>query len=127
MVEYKEDYLTGFTTEAYQVSLADGFQSAKVVMDGRIHYEVRSDIGGDEQRVYSVNTQYNDVKFKHILLPIWMNSYRYKDKVYRFLVNGLTGEVQGERPWSAWKIIGMIVTILAVIGGGIWLYSLFKS
>jgi hypothetical protein len=55
------------------------------------------------------------VTFKHILLPVWLSAYRFKEKVYRFLVNARTGEVQGERPWSAWKITGTIVVILLLI------------
>ena len=33
-------------------------------------------------------------------MPIWIDSYRYGEKVYRFLVNARTGEVQGRRPWA---------------------------
>jgi hypothetical protein len=66
--------------------------------------DVRRDIGGDEQRVHDVDTDWSDETFKHILLPVWMAAYKYNGKSYRFLVNGQTGEVQGERPWSIWKI-----------------------
>ena len=47
-----------------------------------------------------VDTDYSDETFKHILLPIWMAAYKYGGKSYRFMVNGQTGEVQGERPYS---------------------------
>ena len=52
-----------------------------------------------------------------ILLPIWISAYRYMEKVFRFLVNGRTGEVQGERPYSWIKITLFVLTILAAIGG----------
>lgn len=62
--------------------------------------------------------------FKHILLPVWLAAYKYRGKTYRFVVNGQTGRVQGERPWSAWKIAGAI--LLALIIGGIagYIYAL---
>ena len=66
---------------------------------------------------------YNDITFKHILLPVWLSSYRYKEKVYRFLINARTGEVQGERPYSALKIALLVVSILAVIGVAIYFFS----
>ena len=69
-----------------------------------IAQDVRYDIGGDEQRIDNISTSYADETFKHILLPIWIAAYKYNAKTYRFLVNGQTGEVQGERPYSAWKI-----------------------
>ncbi|MEL7262348.1 MAG: primosomal protein N' (replication factor Y) - superfamily II helicase, partial [Pseudomonadota bacterium] len=35
-------------------------------------------------------------------------------ETYRFVVNGRTGRVQGERPWSAWKIAIAVITGLIV-------------
>jgi hypothetical protein len=71
--------------------------------------DVRRDIGGDEQRVHDIDTDWSDETFKHILLPVWMAAYKYNGKSYRFLVNGQTGEVQGERPWSIWKIAFAVI------------------
>ncbi len=115
LVPFADDYLSGFRAESYRVNLQDGFANAKVIMDAAIRVSIARDIGGDHQRINSVRTQYDGVTFKHILLPVWLSAYRFKEKVYRFLVNARTGEVQGERPWSGWKIAGMVVAILLVI------------
>ena len=101
---YKPDYLAGFQAEGYTVALADGNATAKQKMARVIEQDVRYDIGGDEQRIDQIATNYSDETFKHILLPIWIAAYKYNAKTYRFLVNGQTGEVQGERPYSVWKI-----------------------
>ncbi len=58
--------------------------------------------------------------FKHVLLPIWMAAYKYNGKSFRFVVNGQTGKVQGERPYSAWKIA--FAVLAALILGGIAFY-----
>jgi ribosomal protein S27E len=113
---YEPAYLSGFTAQSYQITLPQGFAIAQDKMDPVIHSRICDDIGGDHQRVSSVDTQYIDVKFKHLLLPIWLATYRYHEKVYRFLVNARTGEVQGERPWSKWKIAILAVTGLIVLG-----------
>jgi len=119
LVPYNDKYLSGFRSESYQVEVTTGLNEAKEKMVPVIRTTVYRDIGGDEQRISTMNTKYNDVTFKHILLPIWISSYRFKDKVYRFLINGETGEVQGERPYSIMKIImtvlGVLVT-LAILG-----------
>ena len=73
-------------------------------MDRMIRRDVKYDIGGDDQRIGQVQTAIGDVTFKHILLPVWLAAYKYRGKTYRFVVNGRTGRVQGERPYSAWKI-----------------------
>ena len=114
---YKPEYLAGFRAEGYQVELQDGFTEARAFMDRMILRDVKYDIGGDRQRVSNIETQISDVTFKHILLPVWLAAYKYRGRTYRFVVNGRTGRVQGERPYSAWKItiavlFGLIVALI---------------
>lgn len=127
LVSYNDQFLAGFITESYQTGLKEGFEVAKGRMRPEIETTIKKDIGGDVQQINSVSTDYNDIKFKHILLPLWISAYRYNEKVYRFTVNARTGEVQGERPYSAWKIFFFVLTIAAVIGGGIYLYSEYRN
>ena len=116
---YNPEYLAGFRAEGYQVELTEGFTEARAYMDRMILRDCKYDIGGDEQRVHDVQTTISDVTFKHILLPVWLAAYKYRGQTYRFVVNGSTGRVQGERPWSAWKIAFAVLIglILAAIAG----------
>jgi len=123
LVPYNDKYLGGFRSESYQIDVTTGLNTAKKKMEPVIHQTIRSNIGGDEQRIHTVNTAYNDITFKHILLPIWISSYRFKDRVFRFMINGQTGEVQGERPYSAMKIIAFILSILAAIALIVYFFS----
>ena len=113
---YQDEYLSGFKAESYHVTLESGFEYAKYRMDPVIRDTIRHDIGGDVQLIHQVSTQYSRITFKHILLPIWISAYRYHNKIYRFLVNGRTGEVQGERPWSWIKIAFAVLVSAAAIG-----------
>lgn len=115
MVPFNESYLRGFKTESYQVDLKEGLDDAKIKMNEVINSTVCKDIGGDRQRITTLNTVYNNITFKHILLPIWISAYTYKDKIYRFLINGRTGEVQGERPYSWIKITLAGLLVAAII------------
>lgn len=123
LVPYVDDYLSGFLAERYQVELDAGFAVAQEMMKPPIHADVCADIGGDEQRVDSIATQYHRVTFKHLLLPVWISAYRYHGRVFRFLVNARTGEVQGERPWSAAKITMFVLVCLAAVGAVVLLIS----
>lgn len=113
---YKDDFLSGFRSERYQTSLAEGFAEARTIMDDYIRQLIKRDIGGDEQRINTVSTQVDGVTFKHIMLPIWLAAYRFHDKTFRVLINARTGEVQGERPWSWIKITLAVLAALAIIG-----------
>lgn len=115
LVPYQPEYVSGFQAEAYQVTLEEGFPIAKQVIDEAVRSLIRSDIGGDQQRIHSVSTRYSDVKFKHVLLPVWISAYRYRDRTFRFLINGQTGEVSGESPKSWWKIAFLTLAILVVV------------
>ncbi|MCR9127426.1 MAG: TFIIB-type zinc finger domain-containing protein [Rhodobacteraceae bacterium] len=113
---YRPEYLAGFRAEGYTVTLADGYTEARAHMARVIERDVRFDIGGDRQRVHNIDTDVSAVTFKHVLLPVWLAAYKYRGQTYRFVVNGQSGKVQGERPWSAWKIALAVVLGLLVAG-----------
>jgi uncharacterized CHY-type Zn-finger protein len=127
LTPYDPKYLAGFKAESYGVDVQQGFEKAKDIMETEIDSSIRSDIGGDEQQITSKDIDYQDITFKHILLPIWLSAYRYNNKVYRFMINGRTGEVQGERPYSWIKITLAILVALAVIAAGIFLYNKYGN
>ncbi|RFP88329.1 primosomal protein N' (replication factor Y) - superfamily II helicase [Rhodobacteraceae bacterium 63075] len=113
---YSPEFLAGFRAEGYAVELPEGYEEARGKMARVIERDVRFDIGGDRQRIHHVDTEVSDVTFKHILLPVWLAAYKYRGETYRFVVNGRTGRVQGERPYSAWKIALAVLIGLALAG-----------
>lgn len=118
---YRPDYLAGFTAEGYTVPLPEAHARARDIMAGVIRGDVIRAIGGDDQQVTRIDTAHSAETFKHILLPVWMAAYRYNGKTYRFVVNGQTGRVRGERPWSVWKIALAVIGGAALIGVAVWL------
>lgn len=120
---YQPEYLAGFRSEAYTVELREAYGEAREIMDRQILRDAKFDIGGDRQQVDHIETQISDVTFKHILVPVWVAAYKYRGKSFRFVVNGQTGEVAGERPYSAWKIFFAVLVglIIAAIAG--YLYA----
>ena len=126
LTPYQEDYLSGFRSEMYQIELDQGFEHAKQIMEITISRDIKRHIGGDHQRIKSKDTRYDAIRFKHILLPIWMSSFQFREKIYRFVVNGRTGEVQGERPYSAWKIAFTALLTALLIGGAVALWQHYR-
>jgi hypothetical protein len=123
LAPHDDRFLSGFRTESYQIGPEEGFEVAKERMRPWIQQKIMADIGGDAQQIHSVETGYSDITIKHVLFPLWINSYRYGRKVYRFIVNARTGEVQGERPWSIIKIALFIAAIMLVLFGSSLLFS----
>jgi len=112
---FNEKYLSGFQTESYTVNLEDAYEAAKIKIQPHIQWMIRNDIGGDRQQIHQMSTEYSDVKFKQILIPVWLSAYRYKGKLFQFLVNGRTGKVAGDRPYSVLKIISTVVLVAVII------------
>ncbi|MDN4174193.1 hypothetical protein QWY28_14615 [Nocardioides sp. SOB77] len=114
-VAYQPQYLAGYSALRYDVDPPDGAQAARTEMAAVIDRDVRSDIGGDEQRVSAVDTTYARVMFKLVLLPLWLATYTHGGKQWQVMVNANTGEVTGDRPWSAVKITAAVLAALVLV------------
>jgi DNA-directed RNA polymerase subunit RPC12/RpoP len=115
LVPYAPGYLAGWRAESYAIDLPTAWTKAQSKIDAMQQVRCAGDVGGDTYRNLRVDNRYSNETFKHVLLPVYVAAYRYNGKPYRFLVNGQTGEVRGEAPYSWIKITLAIVAVLAVI------------
>lgn len=123
LTPFDEAWLSGFHSEVYQIKLDEGFSQALQIMDGIIRNDVAHDIGGDFQRIHHIDTAHNRITYKHLLLPIWSAAFRFKNRSFRFVVNGQTGKVQGERPYSWFKITAAIIGGTLMAGALFWILN----
>lgn len=114
-VGYKKEFLAGFITEIYQRDFRESIKDAQEKMNAVIEDRIHTNIGGDEQRILSKATDLSNVKFKLLLLPVWMSAFKFNNKVYQFVINGRTGQVIGQYPKDNMKIIMLVIAILAAI------------
>ncbi len=112
---YTPAALAGLLARTYDIQLDAGFTEAQARVRIELEADVRRRIGGDEQRIHSLDTRYDAVTFKHLLLPVWMLAYRFHKKTYQVVVNATTGEVQGDRPYSWIKITLAVLAALAAL------------
>ncbi len=116
---YDPSYLAGWRAEEYAIGLDDAWAKAATKIERQQYANCSRDVPGDTHRHLQVQSTFSDKTFKHILLPLWISSYRYGDKVYRCLVNGQTGEVSGEAPVS-WVRVAIAVAIVITILVGLF-------
>lgn len=112
---FEPAYLSGHSAQAYQIPLAQGYEMFKHEAQPIIERDCRYDIGGDHQRVDSMQSTFRDPRFRHLLLPVYAGAYRFKGKTYQIVINGRSGEVQGGRPYSWIKILLFAMAILFVL------------
>ncbi|MDO4683230.1 MAG: zinc ribbon domain-containing protein [Lautropia sp.] len=107
---YSPEYVRGWTVERYQIDLRRASQIGERQMDDRLRALCASRVPGDTQRNLVVDATLTGRTFKHVLVPVWVVHYRFGAKRYQLVVNGYTGQVAGEQPYSWIKIA------LAVLG-----------
>lgn len=112
---YKPEYLAGFAAERYSLGVENAWEltrdSIRFKIKNSIENEIRYKHRADQVRNLEIDTVFCDMTYKYLLLPVWISSYKYKDRVYQFMVNGQTGKVAGRIPISKPKVI---ITITAV-------------
>ena len=117
VVPFDQQMLAGLMARTYDIELDACFSDGKQRIDAAINAEVRQRIGGDTQIVNTVNSRCDAITYKHLLLPVWLLAYKYHNKTFQVFINAATGEVQGERPYSVWKILCAILLGMIVTGG----------
>lgn len=112
---YTPEFVAGHLCRTYDRDVEACFSDARERMDEEITHTVRRDIGGDHQRISALSTQFRSLTYKHLLLPLFLLTVIYEGRPFQVFINGVTGEVQGERPWSKLKIGLAIFAVLVLV------------
>lgn len=118
VVPYTPQFVAGHLARTYDEDAQQRFdRGAQARIEDRITRSIRADIGGDEQRISSHDTRYRRLAFAQLLFPVWLLTVIYAGRPFQVYINGVTGEVHGERPWSKPKIIAAVVAavVLAIL------------
>ena len=126
LVPYSPQVVAGFIAERYSVGLKEGWESAQKTIQSNLRSDIQSYIrrhwNADRADSVHFSTLYSNITYKYLLVPTWISSFKYKDKVYQFAVNGQTGKVGGKAPVSAWRVIIAILLGIGVIAGLAYLF-----
>lgn len=115
---YAPYFLAGWLNEEYSVERDDALARCKNEFLKREYQLVAAHLPGDTHTDLHVNTRFSDVNSDLILLPIYLLTYRYNNKTYRFLLNGQTGKAAGDKPLSAVKIgisVGIALIVMLIV------------
>jgi len=124
--DFSMSYLSGFFADKYDVDKAGVFPRIRSRASQAGKKVVRDSIGSYTSLNVAVE-QYNIMKtdWQYMMLPVWFMSYKYKDKVYEFAINGQTGKLAGTPPLDKRKLkltcLGLgaaVALILGFVGGG---------
>lgn len=117
---FSPEFVAGHLSRTYDRDVEQCHGVAEARMSAEIEHTIERDIGGDHQRIRSRDTSWSNQTFKHVLLPVWLLTVTYDGKPFQVMINGATGEVQGQRPYSKVKIAAAVVAALIVAAILIW-------
>ena len=121
LVPYSPQVVAGFIAERYSIGLQEGWEAAQHTIQSRLHSHISDHVRrhwhADRADSVKFSSIYSNITYKYLLVPTWISSFKYKDKIYQFAVNGQTGKVGGKSPVSAWRVILAILMGIGVIVG----------
>lgn len=123
LMPFTREVLQGFSAERYAIELPDAWARGQSEIADIQEARCARDVPGDTQRRLRVSNRFSRTSFKHVLLPVWIAAFRYKEQVFRFLVNGQTAKVSGHAPYSAIKIILFVLMLLSVAALLFWIWQ----
>ena len=115
LVPYSSAYVTGWTVERYQIDLVAAAQNSRAQMDNALRELCAAQVPGDTHRNLQVESRWSNQTFKHVLVPVWLLSYKYGAKAFQVVLNGYTGRISGEYPKSWVKITLAVLAVLVVV------------
>jgi hypothetical protein len=114
LIPYDPGYLAGWVVERYQIDLLNAASESRKRMDEKMLKFCAQQVPGDTYRNLAVQSTYSGQRFKHILVPVWLLTYLYGAKSYQVVINGVTGNIAGGRPWS-WVKIALLVLLALIL------------
>ncbi len=116
LTRFHPGFLAGFEAELPAVPVVDGRETAKAEIERRENQAVEAHLPKcDMVGTRDVTVTPHDETFLLALLPIYVLAYKYRGEVFRVLINGVSGEVDGDSPLSSWKLGGCLLLVLAAL------------
>ena len=123
---YEPYFLAGWLCEEYSVGRGEALQKCEQVFYERESQQVAQFLPGNTHSNLEVRTHFSRISSDLILLPVYVLSYHYHGKLYRFVMNGQTGRFVGNKPVSWTRVlvaVGLAAAAVAMAIGAVGLIS----
>ncbi len=97
---YTPDALAGFPCEHYSIGLNEAWNS--VGKDMELYLKNQANKQDETKFLMGIDmaTDYFNLKYKYLIVPVWINSFYYDNQLYMIAINGQTGKIDGQWPKS---------------------------
>lgn len=119
---YRAGYLAGFAAERHHQNVSEGLEAARDDKDLLIRNRIKLRINKRGVRDIRYRTDTTGIRYRRILLPVWLLHYSYRGEPMKVVVCGLQGRTFGERPFSIRKlaVYSALISAAAMAIGMVW-------
>lgn len=118
IIPYITEYTYGYKVASINKDIHDYYYQITSEAEKRLEKKIKHNVVNKykEVRDVEVNSKANDVFFNFTYVPVYVNTFAYRGKVYRTYVSGTTGKVIGKTPVSIKKKIKRFIGTVAFLG-----------
>ncbi|MEM8791577.1 MAG: hypothetical protein AAGE80_08155 [Pseudomonadota bacterium] len=119
---FEPAYLAGFAAQRHHQSVREGLEHNAADKALLLRNRVKKHSGKRGIVDVSYLTDTTGIKYRRILLPVWILHYVYDGKPMKVVACGLHGRTFGERPFSISKLLGLaaLAASAAAAFGFLW-------
>ena len=121
---YRPELIAGYIVKEPEITAEESFGVLKRDLDKKMEELSRSDVCTDasKARLVSVSSRYDDVRVRPTLLPVYVFSQLYRNRVRRVLINGETGKFKGDIPTSPLRVLLCALLVAAILFGALEIF-----
>lgn len=114
---FEPEFLAGWPALIYDRALSDASLLAreKVIKELRRQMHYRIEMGREKRGLQVSGGEWSGMSFRHVFVPVWLGTYRYKEQEFHVLVNGQSGKVGGDKPRDNLKLVMAMMIFTAVL------------
>ena len=115
MEPFSMAYLPGFLADKYDLNAVECAQRAQERCRNSAVAAMESTVTGyNGSSVERADVQMHQRGVSYALLPVWLLSTRWQDKIYLFAMNGQTGKLVGDLPVSKGRLALLFAGLFAI-------------
>jgi hypothetical protein len=123
LVEYEPSFLAGWQAHRYDVDLPDAWEAARSAVREAVRRDCYADVGSVRVRNFRMSLDFAEERWRHVLLPVYLCSYKLGDQGFQVIVNGLNGQVAGQKPVD-WRKVWLVIAATFAPGACLGLVGL---
>ena len=97
---YTADALAGFPCEHYSIGLTEAWNSLGKEMNFYLQNQAQKSEPSKLLMGIEMATDYFNLRYKYLIVPVWINSFFYDNRPFTIVINGQTGKIDGQWPKS---------------------------